>query len=101
MVSTGLVIRLSAAPGREADVTRFLDEVIPIVNAEPDTTALFAVQFGPSEYGIINAFRDQRGLQDHLAGHAAALLSAQAAQLFAAPPAIEAITILGSKLPGA
>src|SRR5258706_16009960 len=100
MVSTGLVIRLQAAPGREADVTKFLDDVIPLVNAEPDTTALLAVQFGPSEFGIINAFNDQRGLQEHFAGHAAALLSASAAQLFSAPPAIESITILGSKLPG-
>jgi quinol monooxygenase YgiN len=99
MVSTGLVIRLQAAPGRDAEVRKFLDDVIPLVNDEPGTTALLAVQFGPSEYGIINAFNDQRGLQEHFAGHAAALLSAQAAQLFAAPPAIEQITILGSKLP--
>jgi quinol monooxygenase YgiN len=100
MVSTGLVIRLQAKPGREHDVETFLEGVIPIVNAEPGTTALFAVRFGPSEFGVINAFEDEAGKQAHFAGHAAAGISERAAELFATPPAIEPIEILGSKLPG-
>jgi len=100
MVSKGLLIRLHAQPGRDADVVAFLESVIPLVDAEPATTALLAVRFGPSEYGIINAFPDDTGMQAHFAGHAAAGLSEQAANLFAAPPAIEPLEILASKLPG-
>ena len=99
MVTTGLLIRMQAQEGKEAEVVRFLSDVIPIVEAEPDTTALFAVQFGPSEFGVINAFPDEKGLQAHVAGHAGGALSEQAAQLFAAPPTIEPLRILASKLP--
>jgi quinol monooxygenase YgiN len=100
MVSTGLLIRLRAQPGREDDVVKFLEDVIPLVNAEPGTTALLAVRFGPSDFGIINAFPDEAGRQAHFAGHAAAGLSERAASLFASPPAIEPLEILASKLPG-
>jgi quinol monooxygenase YgiN len=100
MVSVGLLIRLQAKPGQEAEVAKFLEEVIPVVEQEPATTALLAVRFGPSEFGIINAFPDEAGRQAHIGGHAGAALSMRAAELFEQPPAIEAIDIIASKLPG-
>jgi|SRR5947208_16585589 len=99
MVTKGLLIRLQAKPGSEDELERFLSGVIPVVNAEPATTALFAIRFGPSEFGIVNAFPDEAGRQAHIAGHAGTALSAQAPRLLAAPPAIEALEIFASKLP--
>jgi quinol monooxygenase YgiN len=98
MVTKGLLIRLQAMPGSEAELERFLTGVIPLVDAEPATTALFAIRFGPSEFGIVNAFPDEAGRQAHITGHAGAALSDQA-RLLAAPPAIEALEIFASKLP--
>src|SRR6266566_3500903 len=91
MVTTGLLIRMQVQSGREADVEAFLRNVMPAVEAEADTTALFAFQLGPSEFGIVNAFPNEAGLQAHIAGHAGQALSEQAAQLFSAPPSIEPI----------
>jgi len=99
MVTKGLLIRLQAKPGSEDELERFLSGVIPVVNAEPATTALFAIRFGPSEFGIVNAFPDEAGRQAHIAGHAGTALSAEAPRLLATPPAIEALEIFASKLP--
>jgi quinol monooxygenase YgiN len=100
MVTVGLLIRLHAKPGREEDVVQFLASVIPVVEKEPATTALFAIRFGPSEFGIFNAFPDEAGRQAHIGGHAGQALSARAAELLAQPPAIEPVDIIASKLPG-
>jgi quinol monooxygenase YgiN len=100
MVTVGLLIRLQAKAGKEAEVATFLASVIPVVDQEPATTALLAVRFGPSEFGIVNAFPDEAGRQIHIGGHAGAALSMRAAELFEQPPTIEPIDIIASKLPG-
>ncbi|HEY0583945.1 MAG TPA: antibiotic biosynthesis monooxygenase, partial [Chloroflexota bacterium] len=42
MTTVGLFVRLEAKPGREADVENFLKGALPLVQAEPATTAWFA-----------------------------------------------------------
>jgi quinol monooxygenase YgiN len=98
MVTVGLLIRLHAKPGKEADVEAFLEGVMPIIHEEPATTALFAVRFGPSEYGIFNAFPDEAGRAAHVSGLAAAALFARADELFTSPPQVEPVEILGAKV---
>ena len=39
MVTVGLLVRLEAKPGKEADVEEFLEGGLALVNEEPDTTA--------------------------------------------------------------
>jgi quinol monooxygenase YgiN len=100
MVSVGLFVRLEAKPGKEDEVAGFLREALPRVEAEPATTAWFAIRSGPSTFGIFDVFPDDAGRQAHLSGRVAAALTARASDLFSQPPAIEKIDVLASKLPG-
>ena len=100
MVTEGLLVRLEAKPGHEQDVEQFLAGVMPYVEREPGTIALFTLRLGPSSFGIFNAFPDEAGRQAHIAGDAAIGLSALAAQALASPPAVEPVDIIAAKLPG-
>jgi len=100
MVTVGLLVTLEAKPGREADVQRFLEGGLALVNEEPDTTAWFAIRMGPTTYGIFDVFPSDAGRQAHLQGRVAEALMAQAADLFASPPDIQPIDVLAAKLPG-
>jgi quinol monooxygenase YgiN len=100
MVSTALYVRLDAKPGKEKDVEAFLKGGLAVVQAEPATTAWFALRLGPSTFGIFDAFPDEAGRQAHLSGRVAAALMAKAADLLAKPPAIEKVDVLAAKLPG-
>ena len=100
MVKVALFVRLEAKPGKEKEVESFLLGGLPIVEEEPATTAWFAIRLGPSTFGIFDAFPDEAGRQAHLSGKVAAALMAQAAELFATPPAIEKLDVLAAKLPG-
>jgi quinol monooxygenase YgiN len=100
MTTVGLFVRLEAKPGREADVANFLKSAVPLVQAEPATTAWFAIQLGPSTFGIFDAFPNEAGREAHLNGQVAAALMANAAELLAQAPNIEKVDILADKLPG-
>jgi hypothetical protein len=77
----------------------FLRSGLPLVEAEPQTTAWFGIRLGPSTFGIFDAFPDESGRAAHLSGRVAAALSAKAAELFATPPSIERVDVLAAKLP--
>jgi quinol monooxygenase YgiN len=99
MVNVALFVRLEAKPGKESDVAQFLRDGLAIVDAEPATTAWFAIQLGPSTFGIFDAFPNEAGRQAHLSGRVAAALMARSAELFAKPPSIEKVDVLAVKLP--
>ena len=99
MVKVALLVRLEAKPGKEKDVEDFLRGGLPLVEAEPQTTAWFGVRLGPSVFGIFDAFPDEAGRAAHLSGRVAAALGAKAAELFAKPPSIERVDVLAAKLP--
>lgn len=99
MVTVALFVRLEAKPGKEAEVERFLQSALPIVQEEPATTAWFAIRMSATMFGIFDAFPDEAGRQAHLAGRVAAALMANAAELFAQPPIIEQLDVLAVKLP--
>src|ERR1700683_532182 len=100
MVKVALLVRLEARPGQEAAVERFLHSGLPIVEEEPATIAWFAIRFGPSTFGIFDAFPDDAARPAHLAARAAAALMPTAGELLAHPPSIEKLDVLASKLPG-
>jgi quinol monooxygenase YgiN len=100
-VTVGLLVRVEAKPGKEAEVESFLKGALAIVQQEPATRAWFAIRFGPSSFGIFDVFPDDSGRQAHLSGQVAAALMGRASELFTQPPAIEQIDILADKLPGA
>jgi len=65
----------------------------------PGTLLWFALRLGPTTFAIFDAFADEAGRQRHLAGPIAQALMTQAPTLFAAPPVIEPLDVLGAKLP--
>jgi quinol monooxygenase YgiN len=99
MVNVALFVRLEAKSGKESDVAQFLRDGLAIVEAEPATTAWFAIQLGPSTFGIFDAFPNEAGRQAHLTGRVATALMARASELFAKPPSIEMVDVLAAKLP--
>jgi quinol monooxygenase YgiN len=99
MVKVALFVRLQAKPGREADVSDFLQKGLALANEEATTPVWFALRLGPSTFGIFDAFADEAGRAAHLAGPIAAALMENAADLLAAPPQIEHVDVLGVKLP--
>ena len=56
MVKVALFVRLEAKPGKEKDVEDFLRAGLPLVEAEPQTTAWFGIRLGASTFGIFDAF---------------------------------------------
>lgn len=99
MVNCGLLVRLEAKPGKDAEVEDLLLSALPLIRQEPATAAWFAIRFGRSEYGIFDVFADQAGREAHLAGQVAKTLMAQADALLAEPPRIQNIAMLADKLP--
>ena len=100
MVKLALFVRLEAKPGQEAAVADFLAGALPLANAESGTTAWFAMKFGPSTFGVFDAFADEAGRNAHLNGQIAAALMANASALLAEMPKIEKVELLAAKLPG-
>ena len=100
MVRVALYVRLEARPGKESAVADFLRSALPLVNEEPATSAWFAIQMGPSTFGIFDAFPDDAGRQAHLDGKVAAALMQNASELLSETPRIEQIDVLAAKLPG-
>ncbi len=99
MVKQALFVRMKAKPGKEGDVEKFLLSGLPLVEAEPETTAWFGVRLGPSTFGIFDAFPSEAGRQAHLAGAVAKALKERAADLLSKPPSIEEVDVLAAKLP--
>jgi quinol monooxygenase YgiN len=93
-----LFARLEAKPGKEHDVVALLDRGLALAREESTTLLWFALRLGPTTFAIFDTFADEAGRQRHLAGPIAQALMAQAPTLFAAPPAIESLEVLGAKL---
>ena len=98
MSNKGLLVRLEAKSGKEAEVEEFLRSALPLVQQEPATTAWFAIRFSQSEFGIFDVFPDDAGRDAHLNGAVAKALMANASTLLAKPPGIERIDVLADNL---
>jgi quinol monooxygenase YgiN len=96
MVKVGLYVRMEAAQGREGEIAEFLRQGQSLVEQEPDTLVWYAIQMGPTTFGIFDAFEEGSGREAHLNGAVAQGLSDNA-DLFAEPPAIHKVDVLASK----
>jgi len=99
MVTVGLLVRLTAKPGKEAELTDLLQQALSLVENEPATTAWFAVRFTQTSFGIVDVFPDDAGRRVHLVGRVASALRSRAADLLSESPVIEEIDVVASKLP--
>jgi quinol monooxygenase YgiN len=94
-----LFARLEAKPGKEKEVADFLRQGVGLANQEATTLMWFALQLGPTTFAVFDTFGDEAARQRHLSGPIAQALMAQTPALFAAPPTIEPLDVLGAKLP--
>ncbi len=97
-VNAGLLVRIEALPGKEAEVERFLESGLSLVNEEPDTVTWYAIRMGESTFGIFDTFPDDSGRQDHLSGQVAAALMQNVGEIIE-EPTIEQVNVIAAKLP--
>jgi quinol monooxygenase YgiN len=98
MATKALLARLEAKRGKEDAVEEFLVSALPLVEQEPGTRPWFAVRFGPSTFGIFDAFPDDAAREAHLGGHVGKALAERADELFSSPPDITYLDVLANKL---
>ena len=97
MVKLALLARLEAKPGKEQEVADFIKSALPLAEQEPATVSWYALQLGPSTFGIFDTFENEEGRQAHLGGEIAKALMAKAPELLAQPPVIEQVDLLAVK----
>jgi len=97
MSKLGLLVRLEAKPGMEAEVEAFLKSALPLAQTEAATLDWYAVRINENTFGIFDTFETEEGRSAHLNGPIAAALMANADRLLAKPPVIEQIDILAFK----
>ncbi len=99
-VKFGLLVKLVAKVGQEDAVASFLASAEPLVQAETFTTAWFAYRASKDVFYLTDVFASDDDRQRHLTGAIAKALMTKAGELFAEPPKIEPVDVLGAKLPG-
>jgi quinol monooxygenase YgiN len=97
-VHKALLARIEAKPGKEAALKELLVGAVALANQEERTTVWFALQFGPSTFGVFDAFADEEGRQAHLQGPIAQALMDNVDKLMSAPPQIDPVDVLAAKL---
>lgn len=97
MEKYALLARVEAKPGKEKEVLEFLKSALPLAQAEPGTIRWYALQIGPSTFGIFDTFETTEGRMAHLNGEIAKALMANAATLLAKEPTIEMVDLLAVK----
>ncbi|MBS1664626.1 MAG: antibiotic biosynthesis monooxygenase [Bacteroidetes bacterium] len=97
MEKLALLARLEAKPGKETELKEFIESALPLAQAEPLTIRWYALQLGPTTFGIFDTFPTEDGRQAHLAGPIARALMSKADELLASPPQIEPVSLLAVK----
>ena len=97
MEKFAILARVEAKPGKETEVLEFLKSALPLAEGEPETIRWYALQIGPSTFGIFDTFETTDGRMAHLNGPIAAALMANASALLAKDPIIEMVDLLAIK----
>lgn len=97
METLALLARVEAKPGKEQQAADFLKSALTLAEAEPGTIRWYALQIGPSTFGIFDTFADEAGRDAHLSGEIAKALMAHADELLTAAPVIEKVDLLAVK----
>lgn len=97
MEKLGLLVRLEAKPGKEQEVADFIKGALTLAEQENDTISWYALQIGPSTFGIFDTFKDEEGRKAHLGGQIAKALMEKSSELLVVAPVIEQVTLLAVK----
>jgi quinol monooxygenase YgiN len=97
-ITTGLLARFDAAPGKQDNVATLLKSAVAMLPDEPGTLAWYGLKLGRHEFRVFDAFAGEAAREAHLNGAIAkALLGARA--MLDAAPAIEKVRVLAHKPP--
>jgi quinol monooxygenase YgiN len=97
MEKFALLVRLEAKPGKENEVSDFIKSALPLAQAELFTMKWYALQIGPSTFGIFDTFENEENRKSHLNGQIAQALMQKASDLLASTPVIEMVDLLAVK----
>ena len=97
METFAILARLEAKAGKENEVLEFLKSALPLAEGEPGTIRWYALQIGPSTFGIFDTFETEQGREAHLNGPIAAALMENASTLLAKEPTLEMVKLLAIK----
>ena len=97
MEKFAILARVEAKAGKEMEVREFLKSALPLAVSEPETVKWYAIQIGPSTFGIFDTFETEEGRKAHLNGPIAAALMANASTLLAKDPIIEMVDLIAIK----
>jgi quinol monooxygenase YgiN len=97
---SAVFIPLQAKRGKVKDVMHFMRSVLPLVNAESDSVAWFAVQERHSSFAIFAVFDDKTGRDAHFNKALATILMDNAESLFVGIPELRTLRILELNLRG-
>jgi quinol monooxygenase YgiN len=97
METISLLVRLEAKPGKEQKVADFIKDALALAQEEEQTIRWYALQIGPSTFGIFDTFETEEGRDAHLGGKIAEALMANAPDLLVKIPEIEKVSILAYK----
>lgn len=100
MVTEGLLIRLEARSGKDAELEEFLRSANKAIQLETTTSAWFALRFGRSDYGIVNLFPNSAGRDAYLEGQVSRALKERGETLLSRYPTVLGMSVLAEKLPG-
>lgn len=89
----GLLLTFKAKEGHEQEVIQFLKDAQPLVMAEEDTIAWFAIHLPNDEYGIFDVFPDNGGRLKHLVGRVPQELAKHALSLLGSFPDMHLLKI--------
>lgn len=98
-VNFGILAPVVAKPGKDVDLTDFLQTGYNLSLGEAETVQWFAIKYAdtePSTYAIFDTFAAPAGRAAHLSGPIAAALMANAPNLLSQPPEIGEVDILAS-----
>jgi len=97
MEKFALLVRLNAKPGKEKELSDFIKSALPLAQAEAFTIKWYALQIGPSTFGIFDSFENEEGRKSHLGGQIAQALMKNAPHLLSTDPVIEMVDLLAVK----
>jgi quinol monooxygenase YgiN len=98
MVKLGILARLEAKAGKEQELAEFLKGALPFAIAEKQMISWYALQLGPSTFGIFDTFENEEDREAHLTGSPIAkALMERAPNLLAKDPIIEKIDLIAVK----
>lgn len=89
----GLLLTFKAKEGHEQEVVQFLKDALPLVMAEEETIAWFAIQLPNGEYGIFDVFPDNGARLKHLVGRIPQELITHAFSLLGSFPNMDLLNV--------